>query len=797
MAALVVMLAMVPSAEAGQQTGSISGVVLDPLGARVAGAEVSLLRDGQETAHAQTGADGAYTFANVTSGRYQVRASAPGFSVQASDPLFVAAGAVTADITLQVGPLAQGVVVTASATAVRQSQTGAPVTVIDEALLEALNKPDILEALRLVPGAQAVQAGARGGTASFFIRGGNSNFAKILVDGIAANDIGGSFDFSQIATTGVSRIEVLRQSNSVLYGSDALTGVVSIETKRGRTRIPEVRYSIDGGNLGTMRNDVSFGGALRRFDYFSEFSAFTTDNRVPNNGYDNKTYAGRFGVKAGRGTDISGVLRHVRGDYGSPNAITLYGIPDDSSQASKLTYGGVTAQSQWTDRLQTTIRFGDMDQTTHYLNPTPTGEAFDPFGFGANYLGQRVTLTGANGYSVTGRAILDFGGTYPSRFDSRSTRRTLSGQASYALASDLTISAGGRVEREQGYSDPAGKATTTRDNGGLFVEGRGSVGSRTYVSAGLGYEKNEAFDSAVTPRVSVASYLRQPALGAIGDTKISFNAGRGIKAPSVFQAQSSLATLLSGVPGAPHVDVIGPERGTSLDVGIEQGFWDGQARARVAWFRNSYDDLIEFVSKNVLPQVGVPVAAAQATSFGAYVNSQSYEAKGIEASAEALVSRRLRVMGSYTYLASEVTKSFSSGALRPAINPAFPAIQIGAFSPLVGARPFRRPANSGTAMVSYTAGAAEVTISGYFSGKRDDSTFLSDAFFGNSMLLPNKDLDPAYQKFDLSGSYELHRRVRPYVSIENLFNKAYEAAFGSPALGRTVRAGASVAIGGE
>jgi len=154
-------------------------------------------------------------------------------------------------------------------------------------------------------------------------------------------------------------------------------------------------------------------------------------------------------------------------------------------------------------------------------------------------------------------------------------------------------------------------------------------------------------------------------------------------------------------------------------------------------------------------------------------------------------------MGSYTYLASEVTKSFSSGALRPAINPAFPAIQIGAFSPLVGARPFRRPANSGTAMVSYTAGAAEVTFSGYFSGKRDDSTFLSDAFFGNSMLLPNKDLDPAYQKFDLSGSYALHRRVRPYVSIENLFNKAYEAAFGSPALGRTVRAGASVAIGGE
>jgi vitamin B12 transporter len=785
------------SAHAAPQQGSVSGSVLDPLGAGVPAAEVALLREGDQVAETTSGSDGRYTFQNVASGRYQIRARATGFAPQTSEAIFVGgSAAMLRDVRLQVGPLAQQVVVTASAAPVSQSQTGAPVTVIDEDLLESLNTPDVLEALRNVPGAHAVQTGARGGPASLFIRGGNPNFAKVLMDGVAANDIGGGFDFSQVATTGVSRIEVLRQSNSVVYGADALAGVVNIETKRGSTRIPEVGYSIDGGNLGMFRDALSVGGAVKRFDYFSEFSYFRTDNVVPNNEYTNATFAGRFGVQLGRGSDLSGVVRHASGDVGSPNGITLYGVPDDASQTTELTYAGVTLQSQWGDRLQTTLRLGNTDQTTSYRNPTPTGEAFDPFGFGANYLGERVTLTGGNGYTVTGRGILDFGGTYPSTFDSRSTRRTVSGQVTYTVAPAFSVSTGGRVEREQGYSNLEDDPTTTRDNGGVFFEGRGSLGSRSYVSAGIGYERNEAFASAVTPRLSLATYLHNPAPGSIGETKLSLNAGRGIKAPAVFQVESSVFALLQSVTDAPHVDPIGPEKGTSIDIGVEQGLWDGRARLRVAWFHNRYEDLIEFVAKNVLPQVGVPAAVAQATPFGAYVNSQSYTAKGVEASAEALLAGRLRLLASYTRLNAEVTESLSSGALSPAINPSFPGIPIGAFSALVGGRPFRRPANAGSVTMSYTAGPAQAAVSAYFSGKRDDSTFVTDAFFGNSMLLPNKDLDPAYQTVDLSGSYEIHRRVRPYVSIENLFNRKYEASFGFPALPRTVRAGLAVTFGG-
>ena len=168
------------------------------------------------------------------------------------------------------GPLQQAVVVTAAAGELLQSQTGAPVTVIDSTIIAAQNKPDLHEALRLVPGAQVQQTGARGGQASLFVRGGASNFTKVLVDGVSVNDIGGGFDFSQIQTTGVERIEVMRQANSVVYGSDALTGVVNIETRRGRTRIPDVGYTVDGGNLGTFRTNASIGGAVNRVDYFSD-----------------------------------------------------------------------------------------------------------------------------------------------------------------------------------------------------------------------------------------------------------------------------------------------------------------------------------------------------------------------------------------------------------------------------------------------------------------------------------------------------------------------------------------------
>ena len=787
-----------PGIAAAQGQGTLAGSVLDSLGARVTGAAITLLGDRGPTGEGTTDAEGAYEFTSLAPGRYQVLATAAGFTPMTSASVYVDAGSlVSVDVTVQIGPLLQAVLVTASAADLPQAQTGASVTVVDQAAIEALNKPDLLEALRLVPGSQVQQTGGRGGMTSMYIRGGSANFAKVLIDGIAANDIGGGFDFSQIQTTGVEQVEVLRQANSVMYGSDALTGVVNIITRRGRTRVPEATYSIDGGNLGTVNNAASLGGIYQRLDYFSQYSYFSTDNDVPNNEYRNHTYAGRVGLALGGSTDLSATFRQIDGKAGSPNGVNYYGLSDDSTSASQLTYAGVAAQSKWTDQWQSTVRFGSSGQTKNFTNPAPTGESFDPFGFGANYLGNEVTITGANGHSTTGRAILDFGGTYPSVFRSRSTRRALSGETTYMVGSDVHLSLGGRFEREQGYSDPDGEPTATRDNGGLFAEARGNIGRRTYVAVGVGYDRNAAFESAVTPRLSVATYLRQPGPGAAGDTKVTFNVGNGIKAPSVFQERSSLNALAQGSGSGVIPGPLGPERSRSLDIGIEQGLADGQARVRVSYFHNTFEDLIEFVSKSVLPQVGVSSDAAQAATFGAYVNSSSFTAQGVEASVEAQIPAGLRLMASYTFVDAEVTDSFASSALQPAINPSIPGVAIGAFSPLVGQRPFRRPTHSGTLMASYAQGPGQITLSVYFTGKRDDSTFLSDPFFGNSLLLPNRDLEAGYQKVDLGGAYRVHPRLKLFVSSENLLDKSYEASLGFPALPRTVRAGLTVSLGGD
>jgi len=793
-AACVVVAIAVPGTAAGAQGGAtLAGTVLDALGAVLPGATLTLLIDDEAAGETISAPDGSFAFGGLPAGRYAVLARLVGFQESTTEPVFVAAGArVVLDLALDVGPFEQQIVVTPSAADVAQARTGAPVTVVDEATLEALGSLDVADVLRLVPGTHVVQVGQRGGGTSVFLRGGNSSFTKILLDGVPANDIGGAFDLSRLAAAGVERVEVLRQANSVTHGSDALAGVINVTTRRGRSRIPELEYSMDSGRFGAFRNDVSGGGAVRRLDYFSQYAYETTDNATPNSAFSRGTYAGRFGVAVGSGTRLSATVRRLDTELGDAGGFALYGIANDAASEAEQTYVSVTADSQVSARWQTTLRFGSVDQTSLFTNPTPTGEPFDPFGFGPNYLGDIVTLRGAHGRSVTGRAILDFGGLYPSAFASRTTRRTLSGQATVQASPALAVTAGGRLEREEGFDDPQAEPSAHRTNGGAFVEGRAELGNRAFVSAGVGLEHNEAFKTAYTPRLSVAAYLREPSTGAVGDTKLTFNVGKGIKAPGVFQEQNSLFVLLQPLSGLPGVEPIGPERSRSIDVGVEQALAGGRVRARVAYFDNVFEDLVEFLGETQLVRAGVSPDVAQAAGF-AYVNSSSFSARGLEVSAEARFGTVARLSGSYTLLDAEVTEAFGAGAV---FNPAFPEVPIGAFMPLVGERPFRRPGHSGTFLFSYARGPVALALAAYLSGASDDSTFLSDPFFGNSMLLPNQDLDPAFQKLDLSGSYRVHRLVRLHAAVGNLLDQDYAAAYGYPSLPRTVRAGASLALGG-
>jgi len=780
-----------------QSAGRIAGTISDPLNAPIPAASVALLLGSNTVADTTSATDGTFSFEGLGEGRYQIQVTADGFQTRTSDLIFVSrGGAARANVTLALGPLETAVSVTAAATDVLPSQVGASVTLFDDKTLDAIGKLDVIEALRLVPGSSLVQTGGRGGVTSDFIRGGNSNFNRVLIDGVPVNDIGGGVDLAQFALAGIDQVEVLRQANSVIAGPDALAGVIAATTRRGTTRVPQVTFGLNSGTLGTHQESAGVGGVVGRVDYFSEFANFETDNDQPNNGYRVKTYAGRFGAAVSQNTYLSGTVRWLDKFYASPNGMNLFGTPDDASQTNKMNIVGLAGQTQINDKWVATARVGLSDQRAHFINPTTSGTIISGTGFG-----EVLTITGANHYSATGRGVLDYG---PYDSQSRAARKGIYAQTTYQVTRNLSISGGGNYEHEAAFIDPDADPTTTRDNGTVWVEGRAAVANRVSLTAGIGYAHIDGYASRSTPRVSAAILLHKPTSASIfNDTRLTFNAGKGVKSTSATSVDRSLYRLLLTVPGGEAIagrngiGPIGPEGGRNLDVGIEQGLFGGRLRGRVSYFNNEFFDLVEFVSRNQLPSFGVPPEVAALVGTGAYVNSQSYRAQGIELSGDARMGD-FRLSASYTLLAAEVTESLSS-SVSPQFNPNIPGVPIGGFTALIGERPFRRPANTGNVLVAYTIGRLTGALSAYFAGRADDSTFLvgADQNFANTMLLPNHNLNFGYAKVDLSGSVQILPLLKWFATIENLFDDDYQPVFGFPALPLNLRTGITLMLGGH
>jgi vitamin B12 transporter len=789
---------LVSSSALASPLGTLRGEVFDPLGGVVPNAKVTLIENDETVASTTTNAQGVFEFSVPEAGRYRVHVEADGFQNEDSPTVFLSAGGSRSlNLNLKIGTVAQQVVVTATGTEIPESQVGASVSVIDQSQIDNINKPDVLEDLRIVPGMQVVQTGQRGGTTLISIRGGQMDFNKVLMDGIPMNDIGGNVDFGNIATTGVANVEILRGANSVLYGSDALSGVINMTSPHGTYLIPQLTYQGDGGTFGTYQNDVSLAGAIRRFDYFSEFARFDTENDVPNNEFHNATYQGNFGWAVNGTTGLRFTLRHTATGLGDPNAIDFFGVPDLAGQAEHDTYFGLTFDNQTTRRWHNLVRYASTELNLNYLDPAPAGTPFE-----GNFIGNPVTIQGANGYSVSGRAILDFGGTFPQTFDEKTTRRSVYAQSDYQFSPKLMITGGFRYENENGYAD---SPFAERNNFSYFLEGHGSLFERLYLTAGIGIEDNAVFGVQPTPRVSVAYYVRRPTTDeTVGDTKLTFNYGKGIKEPSIFDAGSSLFSVLSTLAQGPAlisqfgISPLGPERSTSYDFGISQALLHQRALVTVDFFHNEFFNLIEFLESSALPLLGLPPqvvdAVAASSEGGATVNSESYRARGVEVHAEAHLGHGLRLAGNYTYLDPVVTQTLAS---TPVFNPAFPGIPIGAISPLVGNRPFRLSPNSGSLFIDYSWRKLGLTATGYLVSRSDDSTFLIDQFGGTSMLLPNRDVNGGYQKIDVSARCKLNSAVALFASAENILNEHYTAAFGFPSLPFTIRGGIKVTVGGE
>lgn len=769
------------------QTGSnLQGTVRDPLGASVANATVELLSADKPVASTTSDSNGLYHLSVATAGRYTVRVTAPSFEPTATTARsFDTTGNTTLDLTLNTPTDTQQVTVTATGTPTPEAQIGASLTVLTAQ--DLIGRLELQQPLRLVAGVQMTQTGQMGGTSGLNIRGGDTDANKVMIDGVSVNQIGGGVEFANLASVGISSIEVLREPNSALYGSDALAGVVSLTSTRATpTRLPYLTYAGDGGNFRTYRNEVTGSEVFHQFDLYSAFARVDTRNSLPNSKFHNATYAGNFGYAPNAANDIRFTTRQIAVSGGQPGALALNGIADDSLEKEQDHYYTVTWNNQATARWHNLLRYGGVRLNSTYYTGAPTGI---PDGFG-DYDGALVTITGANGYSVTGQTVFQYGPAVP--FVSVTKRDFVYAQSDYRLNPHVVALGGFKYENESGSSGNQGSATQEtiqRGNYSYTLQISGDLMNRLFYSVGTGLEKNGLFGFAGTPRASLAYYLLRPSSnGLFTGTKLHGSFGKGIKEPSIFQQSNSLASVNSA--DAP----LGPETSRTFDGGLDQQLLNGRVRFGVTYFHNEFTNVIQNVPHSFLTGLGVSATDAASHPYGVYLNASSFRAQGVEFEGEYRINSHVFARGGYTYTDAVVQRSFAAAATFTS----FPTtIHIGAYAPLTGARPFRIAPHTGYFGINYNRSKFYTSLTGTLVGKRDDSTFASDQYFGNTMLLPNHNLLGAYQRLELNGGYQITPRLSVYTNLQNLLSEHYFEAFGYPSLPMTFRSGIKLNFGGE
>ena len=302
--------------------------VVDPQDAAIAGAEVQLLKLGKLVAVQSTSAEGLVIFREATSGAYSVNVLAPGFAVETlTVNVSPTAAAEVVTIKLRVATAAETVVVTATRTPVPSQAAGADVDSLSSGQLEAMQSVAANDTMRFLTGAVVNTAGQRGGLSSLFVRGGESRYNKVIVDGVAINEPGGTFDFGTLPLAQADRLEFARGAQSTLYGTDAMTSVVQVWTRTGSTRVPELRFGADGGNFGTASGYASLAGAHGRFDYNFFGDQFNTHGQGVNNAYSDSVEGANAGVAITDQVGLRVRVRHSNSHTGIPGEWNFNGDP--------------------------------------------------------------------------------------------------------------------------------------------------------------------------------------------------------------------------------------------------------------------------------------------------------------------------------------------------------------------------------------------------------------------------------------------------------------------------------------
>ncbi|MEM8917445.1 MAG: TonB-dependent receptor [Pseudomonadota bacterium] len=478
-------------------------------------------------------------------------------------------------------PKSDEIVVTANRTSRAISQVGESVTVIAEEEIVNRQATDVLDLLRTVPGVTFNRNGGTGTNAGVSIRGGQSDQTVVLIDGIKLNDPsspGGGFNFGPLLTGNIARIEVVRGSQSVLYGSQAIGGVVNLITRQPTDELNVFARAEYGsrdtaelvGNVSGRFGPVaaSFGATYLRTDGISTFSAV------------------RGGMEAD-GFESIGVNGKVDIALADNVSIDLRGFYADGD----TDIDGFTANG-----------FGDVNEVSNRRDFV--GYA----GINASFLDGRFRNRLGFGYTKIDRRNFNFD-INAETFSADGENRRFEYQGVFD-AGDIAEIVFGAEREESEFSSTSGAADVWINS--IYGQLNLTPVDGLSLTGGVRYDDHETFGSETTFAASGAYTPND------GDTVIRASYGEGFKAPALFQLFSSF--------GNPDLQA---EESESWDIGITHSFLDGRAQVGVTYFERDGTNEIVFVgcTGNPLPACNDPL---NPRPFGTYENVASVSADGWE-----------------------------------------------------------------------------------------------------------------------------------------------------------------------
>jgi vitamin B12 transporter len=630
----------------------------------ISGARVAIYRSSNdaEIASSVTGPNGLAILHQVTSGPYRMQVLAPGFAESLTD--LTAQNDSALDVHLRIAARNETVVVTATGTPLPADETGTPVETVDRDTLVNRQPVEAADAIRFLPGAIVDVDGRRGGLGSLFVRGGDSRYNKVIVDGVPINEPGGTFDFGVVPTVGADRFEFVRGPESVLYGSDALTSVVQMFSSTGTTRTPELTLSADGGTFSTARGSASLAGAYRRYDYNLFGEQFNTSGQGINDDYSNSAEGANAGVRLAPDAAFRLRVRHSNERSGVQGFYKVAGLQYVTPDTDEL-----ARQNNFLADAEITLDA-----------PSQWNHSFS----GYEYHHTRLNL---DTFADPGRAaVFDF--PFSSYTDDNRAGFMYRGEWNPRLWSRTNF--GYEFEDENGlFGDPTSPPFDhgLRRNHAIYGEQLLSF-SRFTLVAGARYIHNESFGNRGVPRGAL-TFLAFRGGEFLSGTRVRFAYGEGIKEPDFDQ---TFGIGRFGIIPNPNLK---PEEVRTLEGAVAQNFLGNRYSISAGYYNNLFRNQIEFAS--------IPP-----TFFtGHFVNLNKSLAHGAEVEFHGRPVTRVSVDASYVYTSSQILVS-----------------QV-AFDPLLaaGAPLLRRPKHAGSATVNYASRRWGANLSGVAIGRRTDSDF--------------------------------------------------------------------------